>query len=146
MKTLSAFSLYLYVYGTDAKRVDTCTLAQLCSFAHLLHWYLVYLDRGMKLIVIASSPNNSHFYFFFSQSFHTRLHQQQTDIRLTTCCFLLIVDNCAEESIHTSRWNNNNWYLSFCLFWLLLVQTRKRFIKTYIYIYIKEKQQSNIYD
>ena len=77
----------------------------------------------MKLIVIAYYPNNSHFYFSSIErapsvvslsraaSFYTRLHQQQTDIRLTTCCFPLIVDNCAEEkhiSIHTSRWNNNN--------------------------------------
>lgn len=61
---ISAFSQYLYVHGIHAKRIDTCKLAQLCSFAHLLHWYLVYLCRGMKLIVIAYYPNNSHFYFF----------------------------------------------------------------------------------
>ena len=61
---ISVFFLYLYVHGIDAKRIDTCTLAQLCSFAHHLHSYLVYLYRGMKLIVIAYYPNNSHFYFF----------------------------------------------------------------------------------
>jgi hypothetical protein len=51
---------------------------------------------------------------------------------------------------YTSRWNNNNWYLSFCLFWLLCWYKRESDSSkhTYIdrYIYIKEKQQSNIYD
>lgn len=74
-----------------------------------------------------------------------------------TCCFLLIVDNCAEDakkkkierererirtSLSLSRWNNNNWYLSICLFWLLYISTNEKAIHQNIDI--KERNSSQI--
>jgi hypothetical protein len=103
-KTLRHFSFYLYVHGIHPRRRDTHTYAYT---AVLIPTYFVYLYQEMKLIVIGYYPKNS---------LHTRLHQQHSDIRATTYCFLFIVDDCAEKE-HLIKITTIDIYpFLFCLF------------------------------
>ena len=158
--------VYFNVLGTHARRREMWTLAQLRSFAHRLRSYLVYLCRGMKLIVIAYYPNNSHFYFSsiecerasalsrLSRSFALHLfilayinNRRAFDWRHVVSPLLWIIVQKRSTYPYTSRWNNNNWYLSFCLFWLFSVGTNEKAIhQKHTWTREREKQQSNIYD